>query len=64
MKISQSNLMMNVWERIHTSTGYPRAQNVYNYLLTLPVTIAKNERCFRKLKLILGRQCIMNDYFN
>jgi len=44
--------MMNVWEIIRTSTGYPQAQKVYNYLLTLPVTIATNERCFHKLKSI------------
>ena len=43
--------MMNVWEIIRTSTVYPRSQKVYNYLFTLPVTIAKNERCFHKLKL-------------
>ncbi|CAF4492808.1 unnamed protein product [Rotaria sp. Silwood2] len=52
MKIAQSNSMMNVWEIIRASTGYPRAQKVYNYLLTLPVAIATNERCFHKLKLI------------
>jgi len=46
-KISQSNSMMNVWEIIRTSTGYPQAQKVYNYLLTLPVTIATNERLFQ-----------------
>ena len=47
--------MMNVWEIVRTSTGYPRAQRVFNYLLTLSATIATNERYFHKLNLILDR---------
>ena len=43
MKISQSNSMINIWEIIHTSTSYPRAQGVYNYLFAFPGTVATNE---------------------
>ena len=64
MKISQSHSMINVWKIIRTNIGYPRAQKVFNYLLTLPVTIATNGRCVHKLKLVLDRRCMMNDYFN
>jgi hypothetical protein len=32
--------------------GYPNAKKVYKFLLTLPVTVATNERSFSKLKLL------------
>jgi hypothetical protein len=31
---------------------YPRAALVYQFMLTLPITVATNERTFSKLKLI------------
>lgn len=35
--------------------GYPNAKRVYQFLLALPVTVATNERCFSKLKLIKNK---------
>ncbi|CAF4447340.1 unnamed protein product, partial [Rotaria sp. Silwood2] len=35
--------------------GYPNATRVYQFLLALPITVATNERCFPKLKLIKNK---------
>ncbi|CAM4810354.1 unnamed protein product [Rotaria magnacalcarata] len=34
---------------------YPRVARVYNFLFTLPITTATNERCFSKLKFIKNK---------
>jgi len=34
---------------------YPNATRVYQFLLTLPITVAKNERSFSKLKIIKNK---------
>ena len=34
---------------------YPRVPHVYNFLFTLPITTATNERCFSKLKFIKSK---------
>ena len=34
------------------SNGYPNATRIYRFLLTLPTTVASNERSFSKLKLV------------
>ncbi|CAF4909838.1 unnamed protein product, partial [Rotaria sp. Silwood1] len=35
--------------------GYPNAARIYQFLLALPITVATNERCFSKLKLIKNK---------
>ena len=35
--------------------GYPNAIRVYQLLLALPITVATNERCFSKLKLVKNK---------
>ncbi|CAF1264678.1 unnamed protein product [Rotaria sp. Silwood1] len=35
--------------------GYPNATRIYQFLLALPITVATNERCFSKLKLIKNK---------
>ena len=35
--------------------GYPNASLLYTYLLTLPITVASNERSFSKMKLLKNR---------
>ncbi|CAF1498730.1 unnamed protein product [Rotaria magnacalcarata] len=35
--------------------GYPNATRIYQFLLALPITVATNELCFSKLKLIKNK---------
>lgn len=51
-KIRESNGIANVLNAAQATGAYPRAQKVYQYLLTIPVSIASNERSFSKLKII------------
>ncbi len=43
--------------------GYPNAKRVYQFVLTLPITVATNERCFSKFKVIKNklRSTLTND---
>ncbi|CAF3654027.1 unnamed protein product [Rotaria sordida] len=45
--------------------AYPRASLVYNFLITLPVTVASNERSFSKMKIIKNylRNALKNEKF-
>ena len=51
-KIRESNSIENVLNAVQATGAYPRAQRVYQYLLTIPISIASNERSFSKLKMI------------
>jgi hypothetical protein len=51
-KIFESNNISDVLNVVQATGAYPRAQRVYQYLLTIPVSIASNERSFSKLKII------------
>ncbi|CAF1287448.1 unnamed protein product [Rotaria sp. Silwood1] len=44
-------------------SGYPNAVRVYQFLLTLPISVATNERSFSKLKLVKNylRSTLSND---
>ncbi|CAF4385959.1 unnamed protein product, partial [Rotaria magnacalcarata] len=45
-KIIEFNNIANVLNTIETTDVYPRAQRVFQYLLTIPISIATNERSF------------------
>ncbi|CAM4852094.1 unnamed protein product [Rotaria magnacalcarata] len=51
-KIIESDNIANVLKTIGTADVYPRAQKVLQYLLTIPISIASNERSFSKLKIV------------
>ncbi|CAF1191806.1 unnamed protein product, partial [Didymodactylos carnosus] len=63
LKISNCIDMNEACDLMKRNNGYPQAQLVFKYLLTIPVSIATNERSFSKLKIILEQQCRMKDYF-
>ncbi|CAF3453386.1 unnamed protein product [Rotaria socialis] len=46
--------------------GYPNTTRIYQFLLALPITVATNEHCFSKLKLIKNklRSTLMPDKWN
>ena len=49
------NLIIFNWAdfcRNRYPSSYPRASLLYQFVLTLPITVASNERSFSKLKLI------------
>ncbi|CAF1536423.1 unnamed protein product [Didymodactylos carnosus] len=52
LKISNCIDMNEACDLMKRNNRYPRAQLVFKYLLTIPVSIATNERSFSKLKII------------
>jgi len=63
-QIKESDGMSGVMKLLQQSGHlYPKVSNVYNYILTLPITIASNERSFSKMKLIKNylRTTLTND---
>ncbi|CAF4501526.1 unnamed protein product, partial [Didymodactylos carnosus] len=51
-KISECENVTQACKLIKNLNHYPRLQRVYKYLITIPVSIASNERTFSKLKII------------
>ena len=51
-KIREFNSTANVLSAIQATGTYSRAQRVYRYLLTIPISITSNERLLSKLKII------------
>ncbi|CAF1173276.1 unnamed protein product [Didymodactylos carnosus] len=51
-KISEYENVTQACKLIKNLNHYPRLQRVYKYLITIPVSIASNERSFSKLKII------------
>ncbi|CAF3389309.1 unnamed protein product [Rotaria socialis] len=51
-KIIESDNIANVLITIRTPDVYPRAHKVLQYVLTIPISIASNERSFSKLKIV------------
>jgi hypothetical protein len=46
---------MSLFSKNNYKYLYPRLYRVYTFILTLPVTVASNERTFSRLKLIKNR---------
>lgn len=57
------NKVLSMFKLNNSSKYYPRACLLYQFMLTLPVTVASNERSFSKLKLIKNylRSTMSND---
>lgn len=57
--------VIHMFKLKHVGQIYPRASLLYQCMLTLPITVASNERSFSKLKLIKNylRSTMSNDRF-